>query len=321
MRRDAFLLQLICGILASPGWTQNARVSVLPREPDRAAADNSVRISVDSNLVLVPVSVSDRWDRLVTGLGKESFRIYDDNIEQEIRHFASEDTPVSIALVFDASGSMESKLDKAKAALVEFVRESNPEDEFLLIEVHDHPFLLVPFTSDAGEIQNRLPLLKSGGRTALLDAICIALDEMKHARHSRKAIFIISDGGDNASRYHEREVKRRIREADVQIYSIGILAPAAYRWNFPDELSGPRLLSDIAGQTGGRFVEIGGLEELGPVAVKIGAALRNQYVLGYAPPARSLDGKAHRIIVRLEQADGADRWRATFRSSYVGLRH
>jgi Ca-activated chloride channel homolog len=315
MWRPALLGLCSCGILVSSAFAQDARVAVLPRKSDRPLDTTSVSIRVDSRLVLVPVSVTDWADQFVTGLGKENFRVFDDNMEQQISHFASEDAPVSVALVLDASGSMEKKLDKAKEAVLEFVDASNPADEFTLIEVNQHPRVLMPFTSELADIQAQLPLLQSGGRTALLDAICIALSELKHARHSRKAIVIMSDGGDNASRYKDRQVMRLVREADVQIYSIGIFSAMAYRWD-AEEVSGPRLLSELAVPTGGRLFEINRADELTAAAGKIGSALRNQYILGYSPSSVRFDGKYHRITVKVQQSEGAKRFRTTFRSSY-----
>ena len=288
-----------------------------PRADNKGSADRSTpHISVDADLVLIPVMVTDHHDRLITGLEKEHFKLFEDKVEQSITHFAAEDAPVSIALVFDCSGSMGPKLAKSRAAVAEFIRTANPEDEFSLVLFNDRAQLAVGFNSAPEEIQSRLLYAQSRGRTALLDAIYLAMDQMKRAKHTRKALLIISDGGDNCSRYSMREVKNRVKEGDAQIYSIGIVENLNMRSRSPEELAGPALLDEIAGQSGGRLFEIDDLNELPDVAAKIGMALRNQYILGFAPALPKHDGKYHRIVVKLDRPKGLPPLRASFRSGY-----
>ena len=301
---------------------QDSPVNIQPRAvPGTTSTGSADRVTphirVNADLVLIPVMVTDHRDRLITGLERGHFRVYEDKVEQAITHFAADDVPVSISLVFDCSGSMGAKLAKSKAAVKEFLRSANPEDEFSLIQFADNAQIVSPFTTRTEEIQNRLLYLQSKGRTALLDAIYLALDDMKNAKHARKAILIISDGGDNSSRYSSREVKRRVREADVQIYSIGIMESVMGRTRTLEEMDGPALLDDIAKQTGGRLFEVGDLNELSDVATKIGAALRNQYVLGYAPAEPKHDGKYHRIQVKITRPAGVPPLRASFRTGYL----
>ncbi len=321
----AFILPILCCAFiylgASPALAQDPVVSIEPRTGTRPDAQGSANraathISVDSDLVLIPVMVTDHHDRLITGLEKEHFRLFEDKVEQVITHFAAEDAPVSIALVFDCSGSMGPKLQKSRAAVTAFLHTANPEDEFSLIVFNDRAQLAVGFGSRIEEIQSRMLYTQSHGRTALLDAIYLAMDQMKHAKHSRKAILIISDGGDNCSRYSMREVKNRVKEGDAQVYSIGIEEPFGVRGRSPEELAGPALLDEIASQSGGRLFEIDDLNELADVASKIGMALRNQYLLGFAPAQQKRDGKYHKIVVKLERPKGLPPLRASFRSGY-----
>ena len=272
-------------------------------------------LRVDSDLVLIPVMVTDPQNRIVTGLEKEHFKLYDNKVEKAITHFAREDSPVSIGLVFDCSGSMGPKLQKSRAAVAEFIRTANPEDEFSLVTFSDHARLIADFRTGAAEIENRLLFVQSRGETALLDGIYLSMEEMKHAKHARKAILIISDGGDNASRYTSRELKNLLREANVQIYSIGIFEPAGMRGRSIEELNGPALLDQIAQETGGRLFEVYSLDDLRDIAAKIGNALRNQYVLGFSPGAEH-DGKYHRIQVKIPKIHGLPSLHATFRSGY-----
>ncbi len=171
------------------------------------------------------------------------------------------------------------KLQKSRQAAVQFFKTANPEDEFFLVEFNDRPELVVPFTADTEDIQNRLEFAQSKGKTALLDGVYMAMNQMKKARNPRKAILIISDGGDNNSRYTESEIKNAVREADVQIYGIGIFEPIGSRGRTPEEQMGPGLLSEVAELTGGRSYNVENLNELADIAAKIGIELRNQYVL------------------------------------------
>ena len=273
-------------------------------------------IRVDSTLVLVPVSVRDAVGHAVTGLEREDFKVFEDRVEQEITQFSSEDAPISIGIVFDASGSMGSKLAKSRQAVAEFLRGSNPEDEFFLIQFNDQPELTVEFTSKPEEIQSRLAFVQSKARTSLLDAIYQAMNQMKKARHGRKAILVISDGGDNSSRYTEREIMNSVREADVQIYAIGIFEPYANRGRTVEEMNGPELLQEVAAQTGGRSFQVENLKDLPDTAVKIGMELRNQYVLGYSPRNRQRDGRYRRILVRIVQHRDRPPLVPTFRLGY-----
>ncbi|HXG33238.1 MAG TPA: VWA domain-containing protein [Bryobacteraceae bacterium] len=298
--------------------TQDARVTIVPRPKPRAADEGprGANIRVDTNLVLIPVTVTDPMNRFVTGLEKEHFRLEEDKVEQTITHFASEDAPLSVGVVFDTSGSMGSKLQKSRMAVAQFMKTANPEDEFFLVQFNDKPELVVPFTTNTEEIQSRLTFTQSKGRTALLDAIYLALHEMKRARNPRKALLIISDGGDNSSRYTESEIKNLVREADVQIYAIGIFEPIYSRGRTPEELAGPGLLSEVAEQTGGRHYAVENLNDLPDIAAKIGIELRNQYVLGYTPTNQERDGKYRRVRVRLVQPKGLPPLRAFWRMGY-----
>lgn len=255
-------------------------------------------------------------NRFVTGLDKDFFRLWEDNTEQQITQFSSEDAPLSVGLVFDASGSMGSKLAKSRQAAAQFFKTANPEDEFFLIQFNDRAELMVPFTHNTEEIQNRLTFTQAKGRTALLDAVYLAISNMKKARNPRKAILILSDGGDNSSRYTESEIRNLVREADVQIYAIGLFEPVSSRGRTAEELSGPSLLNEIAEQTGGRHFPVENVNELPDVAAKIGVELRNQYVLGYAPANMNRDGKYRRVKVKVNQPRGFPQLRAYWRLGY-----
>ena len=270
-------------------------------------------LKVDVDLVLVPVTITDPMNRLVTGLEKDNFQLYEGSSQQEIRSFSSEDAPVSLGVIFDSSGSMTSKMDRAKEAVVEFFKTANPQDEFFMITFNDEPEAVTDFTNSVDEIQNKLIFAIPRHRTALLDAIYMGVSKMRQAKYAKKALLIISDGGDNHSRYTENEIKSVVKEADVMIYAIGIYDRYA---SAMEERLGPQLLSEITELTGGRAFTIDNPNDLADVATKIGVELRNQYVLGYRPAKVVRDGKWRKIKVKLLPPKGLPPLRVYARTGY-----
>jgi Ca-activated chloride channel family protein len=289
-----------------------------PSKPDLLASTTGLSahvrpLKVDVDLVLVPVTITDPLNRLVTGLDKENFQLFEGNATQEIRTFSSEDAPVSLGVIFDSSGSMSSKMDRAKDAVMEFFKTANPQDEFFMITFSDEPEEVSDFTSSVDEIQNKLVFAVPRRRTALLDAIYMGVSKMRQAKYPKKALLIISDGGDNHSRYTEGEIRSLVKEADVMIYAIGIYDRYA---SAVEERLGPQLLSDITELTGGRAFTIDNPNDLGDVATKIGVELRNQYVLGYRPAKVMHDGKWRKIKVKLLPPKGLPPLRVYARTGY-----
>ncbi len=255
-------------------------------------------LHIDVDLALVNVTVTDPYNRLVTGLDPDNFRIFENNVEQEIQYFSSEDVPISIGLIFDLSGSMANKVGKAREAALQFFKTANPQDEFFLVSFNDRAEVMSTFTSNVEDLQSRILSASAKGRTALLDAIYLGLNEMRNAQNAKRALLIISDGGDNNSRYSEKDIKRLVREADTQLYSVGIFDPFEYRSRTPEELSGPSLLTEVTELTGGRAFTVENVNELPDIATKIGAELRNQYILGYHPSNKSHDARWRKIKLR-----------------------
>jgi VWFA-related protein len=284
---------------AEPNVNITPRARTPMADANESITDRRADIRVDTTLVLIPVSVIDPLSRFVTGLDKENFKLTEDKVDQEITQFSSEDAPLSVGIVFDTSGSMGAKLQRSRQAVAQFMKTANPRDEFFLVVFNDRPEMVQTFTTETQEIQNRLTFTQAKGRTALLDAVYLAMNQMKKAHNPRKAILIISDGGDNSSRYTETEVKNAVREADVQIYAIGIFEPVMSRGRTAEEISGPALLAEMAEQTGGRHFAVDNLAELPDVAAKIGIELRNQYLLAYSPKNATRDGKYRRVQVKL----------------------
>jgi Ca-activated chloride channel family protein len=308
---------IVPAIVAPAIWGEpQGPVNPRPKPTEKADSAPNANIRVDSNLVLIPVTVTDPLNRFVTGLEKENFKLFEDKKEQDISAFSSEDAPLSIGVIFDCSGSMGRKLEKSRLAVSQFFKTANPDDEFFLVQFNDSADMIQKFTRNLEEIQNRLIFTQPKGRTALLDAIYLSLNEMKNAKNARKALLIISDGGDNSSRYTENEIRARVKEADVQIYGIGIYEPVAARGRTPEEAAGQGLLTELAEITGGRQYPVDNVNELPDIAAKIGVELRNQYMLGYAPKNQDRDGKYRKVQVRLVQPPRMPQLRSSHKMGY-----
>ena len=269
-----------------------------------------------TNLVVIPVSVTDSSNRFVLGLQKEDFQLFEDGVEQTIAHFSGEDAPLSVGLAFDESGSMDLKLRRSRDAAAQFLKTMNGDDEAFLVEFNEKVKVSVPFTSKPQEIETALTNSQPGGLTAMLDAVDVALREMKKAKNPRKAIVVVSDGGDNSSHYTSSQIEALVREADVEIYAMGVFEQT-FRLGLPnEEVSGPKLLSEIATQTGGRAFAATLSSDLPAVAARIAIELRNQYVLAYYPQNQIRDGKYHKVELKLAQPKGISAVKAHWRTGY-----
>jgi Ca-activated chloride channel homolog len=278
-----------------------------PRKPIQipAAADSQQSpgavLRVHTDLVLIPVTVSDALNRFVLGLEKKDFQLFENGMEQNVAFFSGEDAPLSVGLLFDESGSMSYKLRTSRDAAAQLLNALSQEDEAFLVEFADLARVSVGFTGHTEAIQSALKKAQAGGLTAMLDAINTGLLEMNNAKNSRKAIVIVSDGGDNRSHYTAAQIESLVREASVQIYAMGVFDPLFSFGLTPEEISGPHLLSEIAAQTGGRAYAAAVPSDLPSVATRIAVELRNQYVLGYYPQNKARDGKYRKVDVQVAQ--------------------
>jgi VWFA-related protein len=285
-------------------------------KPQATASPRGYQLSVQSTMVLIPVTVTDASNHFVLGLKKGSFQIFEDNQPQDILSFSNEDTPVSVGLVLDRSGSMRDKSGRSLEAARELLRAANPQDEFLLVEFNSTAELVQPFTRNPEDIQDSLLSKRPTGATALLDSVYRAMLEMKKAQNPRKALLLISDGGENHSRYKEREIKNLVRESDVQVYTVGVYGSLLERLGFPEQVAGPRLLRWLADETGGRHYEIRSMDELADAAARVRLLLRNQYVIGYSPTNQRQDGTYRRVQVKLDTPASSPVLHASWRSGY-----
>jgi Ca-activated chloride channel homolog len=315
----------IFAVVGFAGDADNAAFSgdaqIVPRVKPVVVSANALLpradIRADTNIVLVPVTVTDTLNRFVPGLDQDSFEVYEDKIRQKIISFGCDDAPISLGIVFDTSGSMGPKLERSRMAVAEFLKTASPQDEAFLVEFSDRPQLTVSLTYDLTRIQDRLLTTRPKGKTALLDSVYLALDTLRKAHNARKALLLITDGGDNRSRYTEAEVKGKLEESDVQLYAVGIYESGKARNRTPEESAGPKLLTDLSELTGGRHFIVENLTELPDVAAKIGFELHNQYVIGYTPLNPQRDGKFRRIAVKVLQPGGLPLFSAYWRSGYI----
>jgi Ca-activated chloride channel family protein len=291
------------------------------RKNTRGIPVKAGQLILNVELALVNVTVTDPYNRLVTGLEPDNFRVYEDNIEQEVVTFSSEDVPISIGVVFDFSGSMANKVAKAREAAVQFFKTANPQDEFFLVSFNERAELSSSFTNSVEDLQSRLMLTAPKGRTALLDAIYLGLSQMRGAHNAKRALLILSDGGDNHSRYNESDIKRLVKEADTQLYAIGIFDPLGYRNRTPEELNGPSLLGEVTEMTGGRVFSVERLEDLPDIASKIGMELRNQYVLGYRPSNKIHDARWRKVKIKLRAPKGLPPLNVYSKTGYYAPSH
>jgi VWFA-related protein len=273
-------------------------------------------VRVDSSLVLIPVHVTTASGASVTGLKKEDFVLFEDGVRQTITHFAQDDAPISAGVLLDISGSMKNKIAKANEAATEFFKFANPQDEFFLVEFNDRARLKVPFTGDWSGITDAIARARPSGLTAMLDAIHLGIAQMKHARNARKALIVLSDGGDNFSRRNLRELKATLIEADVQVYAMGVFDSDLSQKHTPEERNGPKLLDQVALETGGRDFPVVSVDRLPDIGVQIARELRNQYLLGFAPATLVADGKYHSVNLKLASPEAENRLRAYYRQGY-----
>jgi Ca-activated chloride channel homolog len=267
-------------------------------EPSLSASLKPFRSDVD--LVLVPVTVTDSFSRPVFDLPQQEFTLYEDSVQQLIRYFSREDAPISIALILDYSASMKNKIEYESEAMKQFFIYANPDDEYFIITVSSKPKLVASSAQSIGTIEERLASTKPQGATALYDAVYLGISKLRTARYQRRALLIISDGGDNHSRYSLKETRQIIEEANVLTYGIGIFddMPIPLLKTVEERL-GRQSLSKLTDASGGRTIPADDRRQIPQIAALISRELRDQYMLGYQPTNQKRDGKWRKIRVRL----------------------
>lgn len=272
-------------------------------------------IRIDVDLVLVPVTVTDTMNHVVTGLKRENFAVYENGTEQKIEQFSAEDGPISLALILDFSKSMSNKIENERAAVDAFFQNGNPDDEYFVVTISSHPRLLADGTESLHSIDSALGEISPDGGTALLDGVFLGANQMRHARYPRHALLIISDGGDNNSRYRLRETKAMIRESDAEVYAIGLFDTALFKTY--EEYMGRKWLEELTDVSGGRTLTVDNLARLPEAASTISWQLRHQYILGFKPSSPVRKAGKRKIKVRLHTDAATQRLQAHYQHEYV----
>ena len=277
--------------------------SLLPANAQALQVLAQPQFRADTNLILVPVTVTDGRGSNIKGLGAESFTVLDDRRPQPIVALYSEDAPSSIGIVLDVSGSTRGILDQEKAAVRAFLQFSNPEDDFFLATVSSNPRVLADRVNNPGEIEDVLQWERAGGGTALCDTVYFALHQARLRHHSRRALLVISDGMDNYSRYTKKELMREVMESDTQIYTIALNNPPVGIKGaaLAESQRGLAFMDDLAEKSGGVSVRLRSHEDPSAAASRISAAIRNQYVIGYQSPDDGRREQWHRIQVKVNR--------------------
>ncbi|MET0621569.1 MAG: VWA domain-containing protein [Pyrinomonadaceae bacterium] len=264
--------------------------------------DDTKPVIVHSDLITLTVTVTDTYGRFVTGLGKNAFTIFDDKTQQEISFFSDEDAPVSLGVVFDVSGSMGGdKIMRAREALSKFVDTSHSRDEYFLIGFNSRAQLLLDHTRDSDALMQKLTFVQTRGQTALYDATYLGVERVTRGAHKKRAVLLISDGQDNSSRYTFSELKRLLKESDVIIYAIGIVAPGG---DSALDYSGRAILEELAGVSGGKAFFPSTGAEMNDTFERIALELRTQYSIGYRPTTFANDGKWHKLKIKVQPPRG-----------------
>jgi Ca-activated chloride channel homolog len=272
------------------------------------------KVKLNTAIVNVIISVTDPYGRFVTGLGKDHFDVFDDKVKQNIEHFSDEDAPVSLGVVYDVSGSMKERIARSVRALRRFIETSHDDDDFFLIGFNDRAKLVQDFTTSGDQIASHLMFVAPKGSTALYDAAYLAVEKVQQGRHKKKALLIISDGQDNNSRYTYKELRNRVKEADVQIYAIGITDPAS------DSQAGfgRSILEEMTRMTGGRafFPNAYNEPELIEICTRIALELRHQYSIAFYPTDVTSQAKWHKVQVKVNPPKGLGRLSLSYKDGY-----
>src|SRR5215813_1014672 len=268
-------------------------------------------------LVSLTVTVTDGYDRLVTGLTKRDFELFEDKVEQDISHFSEIDAPINLGIIFDVSGSMKGKIDRARDALKAFIQTSHNDDDFFLVSFNQRATLVAEFT-DGETLINKLTLVNPSGQTALYDATYLGVEKVKQGRHNRHGLLLVSDGQDNSSRYTYGELRRRLKEAGVQIYCIGIVEMGGGAGGTLD-MQGQAILEEIAQSTGGKAFFPRSAAELEDITTRIALELRHQYSIGYNPTNVKRDGQWHKIKVSVKGPKGLSNLKVQHKEGYYAV--
>lgn len=321
----AFTALFLAGNLTAQS-VDDVHVAPLPTPAVAPAPSDGLEVRmkplrVDVDLVLVPVMVTDAQGTPVMDLGRDDFKLFEGEREERIRYFYSEDAPISVGLIVDMSGSMGNKIDRVRQAVDEFFKIADPADDYFVITFSNKPKLLANTTQSTADIQAKLGEMKAKGNTALADAIRAGLLKLRDAQYRRKALLIVSDGGDNMSRYSLRSVKNMAKESDAEIYAVDVCdAPSVLFTKKLEEKFGRQWLTQVTQVTGGRTIAVDDSAKIPGAAAQISRELRNQYVLAYRPTNAERDGKWRKLKVKISLAATEIPYQVYYRTGYMARR-
>ncbi len=299
-----------CGVLLC---CASALLAQVPSETPADDPDAPVRIKTD--LVTLTLTVTDQFNRYVSGLSKKHFSVTDDGLPQDITFFSDSDAPVSLGILFDVSGSMSGeKIGKARNALERFINTSHPSDEYFLIAFNSRAQLLLDRTRDGEAVLRKLTLIQPRDDTALYDAVYLGVERVTRGSHQKRAMLIISDGQDNASRYNFGEVRRLLKESDVVTYAVGIMDRGDASSSLG--MQGQAFLDEISSVTGGKSFYPQSDVEMDEIFERIALELRHQYTIGYIPKDFQPNGKWRRVKVKVKPPRGLPRLTVRSREGY-----
>jgi Ca-activated chloride channel family protein len=307
-----FSLLLFSGVSAS--LAQTPQPTQTP--PQQAAEDpDSGPVKIPTDLVTLTLTVTDIYGRYVSGLSKNAFTIIDNGLEQEVSFFSDADAPVSLGILFDVSDSMSgTKIGKARKALERFINTSHPSDEYFLIAFNNRAQLLLDRTRDGEAVLQKLTLVQPKNNTALYDACYLGIERVTRGTHQKKALLIISDGQDNASRYNFGEVRRLMKESDVVTYAVGIMDGRDA--GSSEGMQGQAFLDELTSVTGGKSFYPQTDVEMDEIFERIALELRHQYSIGYTPKDFEPNGKWHKVKVKVKPPRGLPRLTVRHREGY-----
>lgn len=291
-----------------PAATQSP--SPAPKQQDKKMGteldDRGGSIITNTDLITLTVTVTDTYGRYVSGLSKGAFAVFDNKQQQEITYFSDDDSPVSVGVIFDVSGSMSGdKVRRARDALSKFIQTSHDSDEYFLIAFNSRAQLLLDKTRDGDSILNKLTFVETKSQTALYDACYLGVEKVQRGAHPKRALLLISDGQDNDSRYTFNELRKLLKESDVTLYAIGILSGSDAGSALGME--GQGILDELSGVSGGKAFFPRSAAEMDDIFEQIALELRHQYSIGYKPDAFANDGKWHKVKVKVTPPRGLPR--------------
>jgi len=287
-----------------------------PTPGQQAGSDHKLKQATE--LVVLHVTVADDRGQFVADLPKGNFKVYEQNIEQNLSFFSREDVPVTMGLVIDNSGSMRDKRDQVNAAAMTFVRTSNPQDEAFVVNFNDEYYLDTDgeFTSDQANLHDALSRIETRGSTALYDAVIGSLAHLKKGHKDKRILLLVTDGDDTASEKTFEDAIKAAEESNATIYAIGVYSEDDLEHDKKTVRHSKKILEQLAEATGGLAYFPAQLDQVTPICEQVAREIRNQYTLGYYPTNTAHDGTFRPVAVKVIPPNGRGKLSVRTRTGY-----